>query len=303
VVKSTGSWYRVRLDDGERIDARVRGKLRVQGIQSTNPVAVGDRVKLNTKTEGDWTIVEVCDRQNYIVRKATKLSKQTHIIAANIDLAIALVTLTHPKLKLGFLDRVLVSTEAYGIETIIVFNKIDLLNTEEKEYLNQLCKAYNDVGYETRQISVQAEQGIDQIRQIVKNKICAISGHSGVGKSSLLNVLSPEHRAQVTDVSTFNSKGQHTTTFAEMYEVDESTFIIDTPGIKSFGLSTMDREELKGFFPEMHRLSVNCKFHNCLHINEPGCAVKPAFENSQLPWFRYENYVHLFDELKEQNPL
>ncbi|MEZ4720523.1 MAG: ribosome small subunit-dependent GTPase A [Flavobacteriales bacterium] len=298
VVKSTGSWYKIRKDDGEIVDARTRGKLRTVGIKSTNPVAVGDHVEISQRSEGDWSIDDLSDRKNYIIRKATKLSKQTHIVAANMDLAIVLVTLMQPKLKLGFLDRMLVTTEAYNIPTIIVFNKVDVLSADERQYLNDLCKAYKDVGYDSLQISVLTGEGIDQVKERIEGKTTVISGHSGVGKSSLLNTLNPSFNARVTDVSDFNEKGQHTTTFAELFEVNDTTFIIDTPGLKSFGLISMDREELKDYFPEMHRLSENCKFYNCLHINEPGCAVKPAYEQSQLPWFRYENYLHLYEELK-----
>ncbi len=301
VFKSTGSWYRIRLDGGELVDARVRGKLRTAGIRSTNPVAVGDIVKLSKRSEGDWSIDNIEERKNYIIRKATKLSKQTHIIAANIDLAIALVTLRNPKIKFGFLDRMLVTTEAYSIPTLIVFNKTDLLSADELDYLNQLKTAYKNIGYDMFQVSVQEDSGIKDLQSKIEGKTCAISGHSGVGKSSLLNALTGKEIAKVTDVSDFNEKGQHTTTFAELYEINDKTFLIDTPGLKSFGLIDMEKEELKGFFPEMVARSKDCKFHNCLHINEPDCAVKPAYENSELPWFRYENYLHFYDELKVLN--
>lgn len=301
VVKSTGSWYRIRLDGGELVDARVRGKLRTAGIRSTNPVAVGDIVELSQRSEGDWSIDNLEERKNYIIRKATKLSKQTHIIAANIDLAIALVTLKNPKIKFGFLDRMLATTEAYSIPTLIVFNKIDLLSSDELDYLNQLKTAYKNIGYDMLQVSVQVGSGIKDLQSKIEGKTCAISGHSGVGKSSLLNALTGKEMAKVTDVSDFNEKGQHTTTFAELYEINDKTFLIDTPGLKSFGLIDMEKEELKGFFPEMAARSKDCKFHNCLHMNEPGCAVKPAYENSELPWFRYENYLHFYDELKALN--
>lgn len=298
VVKSTGSWYKIRIDEGEIVEARIRGKLRQAGIKSTNPVAVGDRVELSQRSEGDWSIDGLMDRKNYIIRKATKLSSQTHIIAANIDLAICFVTLIQPKLKLGFLDRLLVTAEAYGIPAIIVFNKIDVLNAVERDYLNELCAAYKKVGYDSLQISVQEDIGVDAVKKLIEGKVSVISGHSGVGKSSLLNALGTDLSARVTDVSDFNEKGQHTTTFAELFEINKTTFIIDTPGLKSFGLTAMQPEELKDYFPEIYALGSGCKFHNCLHLNEPGCAVIPAFENSVLPWFRYENYLHLLDELK-----
>lgn len=298
VIKSTGSWYKVRLEDGSIVEARVRGKLRTAGIKSTNPVAVGDRVALTERTEGDYSIDDLHDRKNYIIRKATKLSSQTHIVAANLDLAMIVTTLKHPKLKLGFIDRFLVTAEAYDIPAVIVFNKIDLLNEEELEYLEQLCGAYKQVGYDCRTISVKDQYGIDDIRKLIDGKITLVSGHSGVGKSSLLNALNPEWDTRVTNVSDFNEKGQHTTTFAELFEMNANSFIIDTPGLKSFGLTQMEPEELKDYFPEMVARSERCKFYNCQHMNEPGCAVKPAFENSELPWFRYENYLYLHDELK-----
>jgi len=206
VVKSTGSWYKIRLEDGEIVDARIRGKLRKAEIKSTNPVAVGDRVEMSQRSEGDWSIDDLKDRKNYIIRKATKLSSQTHIIAANIDLAICLVTLIQPKLKLGFLDRLLVTAEAYSIPAVIVFNKIDVLNETERAYLNELCAAYKDVGYDSLQISVQEDVGIDEVKELIEGKASVISGHSGVGKSSLLNALGTDLSARVTDVSDFNEK-------------------------------------------------------------------------------------------------
>jgi len=239
------------------------------------------------------------ERKNYIIRKSTKLSKETHIIAANLDLAIMVTTLRSPKIKFGFIDRFLLTAEAYNIPALIVFNKCDLLNDAELEYLQELREAYKKIGYESEQISVQANQGINSVEQRINGKVSLFSGFSGVGKSSLLNALNPEIQAKVTDVSDFNEKGQHTTTFAEMHRINDHTHIIDTPGLRSFGLIDMEPEELRDYFPEMVRLSNDCKFHNCSHTNEPGCAVKPAYEEGELPWFRYENYCHFVDELKD----
>ncbi len=298
VLKSTGSWYRIRLENGEEVEARVRGKLRTSGSRNTNPVTVGDYVDMDLTGE-DYAITKVHERKNYIIRKSTKLSKETHIIAANLDLAVMVTTLKSPKIKFGFIDRFLVTAEAYNVPAVIVFNKCDLLNDEELEYLLTLQGAYRDIGYDSALISVHAQTGLEDIRTLLEGKIALFSGHSGVGKSSLLNALNPAIDARVTDVSDFNEKGQHTTTFAEMHPLDGNSYVIDTPGLRSFGLIDMEPEELKDFFPEMVRLSEGCKFHNCLHLNEPGCAVKPAYEEGELPWFRYENYCYFLDELKD----
>ncbi len=297
VVKSTGSWYKVRLNDGKIIDARSRGKLRTANSRNTNHITVGDLIEID-ETGEDFSISKIQDRKNYIIRKSTKLSKETHIIAANIDLAIIVTTLKEPKLKFGFVDRFLVTAQAYQIPAIIVFNKTDLLNDKEKAYLKDLRAAYREIGYESEAISVSNNEGINKIQELTQDKITLFSGTSGVGKSSLLNKINPDISAKVSNVSASNEKGQHTTTFAEMHEINPTSFIIDTPGLKSFGLIDMEPEELKDYFPEMVRFSENCKFGNCKHLNEPGCAVKPEFEESRLPIFRYENYVHLYEELK-----
>ena len=297
VVKSTGSWYKVRLNDGKIIDARSRGKLRTANSRNTNHITVGDLIEID-ETGEDFSISKIQDRKNYIIRKSTKLSKETHIIAANIDLAIIVTTLKEPKLKFGFVDRFLVTAQAYQIPAIIVCNKTDLLNDKEKAYLKDLRAAYREIGYESEAISVSNNEGINKIQELTQDKITLFSGTSGVGKSSLLNKINPDISAKVSNVSASNEKGQHTTTFAEMHEINPTSFIIDTPGLKSFGLIDMEPEELKDYFPEMVRFSENCKFGNCKHLNEPGCAVKPEFEESRLPIFRYENYVHLYEELK-----
>lgn len=301
VVKSTGSWYKVRLSDGKIIDARSRGKLRTANSRNTNHITVGDIVEID-ETGEDFSISMIHDRKNYIIRKSTNLSKETHIIAANIDLAIIVATLKEPKLKFGFVDRFLVTAQAYQIPAIIVFNKTDLLSDKEMDYLTDLREAYRNIGYESEAISVTNNEGIDRIHEIIKGRITLFSGSSGVGKSSLLNALNADISAKVSEVSSSNEKGQHTTTFAEMHEINPTSFIIDTPGLKSFGLIDMEPEELKNYFPEMVRLSKNCRFGNCKHLNEPGCAVKPEFEESRLPIFRYENYVHLYEELKGLKP-
>ncbi len=301
VIKSTGSWYKVKEEDGSIIDARVRGKLRTKGSRNTNPVTVGDHVTIE-HTGDDHVITDVDDRKNYIIRKSTKLSKETHIIAANIDLAVLVTALKEPRIKFGFVDRFLVTAEAYNIPAMIVFNKCDLLNETELDYLGELQEAYLKLGYPSMAVSAQENEGIEELRDTLSGKISLFSGHSGVGKSSLLNALNPEIEARVTDVSEFNEKGQHTTTFAEMHAMNDTSYIIDTPGLRSFGLIDMEPQELKDYFPEMVHLSEGCKFHNCLHLNEPGCAVKPAYEEGELPWFRYENYTYFYEELKSLQP-
>lgn len=299
IIKSTGSWYKVRLESGALVDARVRGKLRIDGIKSTNPVAVGDIVTLSDSNESDYIIQDVQERKNYIIRKATKLSKQTHIIAANLDLAIVMVTIVQPNLKLGFLDRMLVTAEAYNIPALIVINKSELLTENELAYAQDLCKAYKDIGYDSKIISVIEGSGVEEIKEEIKGKTVLITGHSGVGKSSLVNAIDPSLNARITVVSKYSEKGQHTTTFAELYEINNNTAIIDTPGLKSFGLTSIEPQELKDFFPEMLRLSKDCKFNNCLHLNEPNCRVRDAYEKSELPWFRYEHYQMLLKEISE----
>ncbi len=302
VLKSTGSWYKIKLrNSDELVDARARGRLRTEGIKSTNPVAVGDIVSLECREGSEYWVNDVEERKNYIIRKATKLSKQTHIIAANIDQAFFMVTLVEPKLKLGFLDRLLVTAEAYGIPARILVNKIDLCTPGELEYLEELGAAYASIGYPMSLLSVKDQFGMKEVHELMKGKTTLISGTSGIGKSSLLNALDPDLEIKVTEVSDFNEKGRHTTTFAEMHVLAEDTNIIDTPGLRSFGFATLEAEELKDYFPEMVERSEGCKFHNCLHLNEPGCAVRQAYEASELPWFRYENYSVFYHELKEQN--
>lgn len=297
VAKSTGSWYRLVLANGQQVEARVRGKLKMAGNKSTNPVAVGDRVVCE-QAEGEWHIVSVQPRKNYIIRKATKLSSQWQVLAANLDLSLVVATLKQPELKLGFIDRLLATAEAYSIPATLVFNKVDLLDADERSYLNELGDAYAKCGYQLLPVSANTGEGVETLRQLVSGKLVAVNGHSGVGKSSLLKALNPALDVRVSNVSTYNEKGRHTTTFAELFAIGNNTFVVDTPGLRSFGLTAMEPEELKHFFPEMVALAPQCRFHNCHHLNEPGCAVKPAYENGLLPWFRYEHYGHLWAELK-----
>lgn len=295
VIKSTGSWYSVKdLETGELISCNIRGKLRIQGIKSTNPVAVGDHVEYKIFDNTETGIIKtVLTRKNYIIRKSTNLSKQTHIIAANVDQAILMVTTAYPVTYPIFIDRFLVSAEAYRIPAKLIFNKTDLYNEKETEYLNYLTEIYQKAGYECFAISVKNNTNIDKIESLLKNKISVISGISGVGKSSLINFIDPDLNLKVTEISDYHKSGKHTTTFAEMFELSVGGYIIDTPGIRGFGLHNIDDEELFHFFPEIFRVSQNCKYHNCTHVHEPGCEVKSAVKTGEVSQLRYENYLKI----------
>ena len=293
VIKSTGSWYQVKADDGQIIKCRIVGKLRLRGIKSTNPVAVGDRVDFDLE-EGEKTAVikDIRERRNYIIRKSVNLSKQTQIIAANIDQAILIVTLDFPKTFPRFIDRFLVTAEAYGIPAVVVFNKIDLYNEELLGDLEFYTLVYKEAGYKVLHTSVPENIGLEEFREILKDKTSLLSGHSGVGKSTLINKIEPGLNLKTSAISESHLQGQHTTTFAEMFDLSFGGHIVDTPGIKGFGLVDMGREEIGDYFPEIFALKKDCKFHNCLHLEEPGCAVKQAADEGRLAFTRYESYVN-----------
>ncbi len=301
VTKSTGSWYHVRTEDGKVWQCRIKGKFRIQGIKSTNPVAVGDYVDIEIEDESisQAVIYNLYDRENYIVRKSINLSKQTHIIAANLDQAILVATLANPRTSFGFIDRFLVTAEAYHIPTIIVFNKIDLLEQEDLDYLLEIKKMYENIGYKVMLCSTITLEGIDEIRGTVKDKNTLISGHSGVGKSSLINLLLPNANLRTSEISDYSSKGVHTTTFAEMYDLPDGGTIIDTPGIRELGVFDLQDELISHYFPEMREELKNCKFNNCMHLNEPGCAIKKAVDESRISLIRYESYLSIL--AKEDN--
>jgi len=301
VIKSTGSWYSVRLENGEQMEARMKGKFRLQGIRTTNPIAVGDNVTLNKEEDGRAVISEIAPRKNYIIRKSINLSKHSHIIASNIDQAILLVTLTQPKTYTAFIDRFLVTAEAYHIPTIIVFNKIDLYSDEEKETLLFLKKAYEKIGYQCLTISATQSNTIDDVKTVMKNKISMISGHSGVGKTTLLNAIEPSLNLKTNAISEAHQSGKHTTTFAEMFELSFGGYLIDTPGIKAFGLIDFDKSKLSHYFLEMRTRLSNCQFNNCLHINEPKCAIKEAVANHKIEEFRYLNYLSMYNDDDDEN--
>lgn len=292
VIKSTGSWYMVRSESGETVECRIKGKFRMDGIKNTNPVSVGDKVTYELESEvNKGVITELEPRRNYIIRKSTNLSKQSHILAANMDQAFLLVTLAMPRTSVGFVDRFLITAEAYNIPVNIVFSKIDIYTREEGAELQRWKKLYENIGYKCFEVSALKGEGIEQLRSLMSNKTSLISGHSGVGKSSLINALDPRLKLKTGELSTAHSKGVHTTTFAELFELSNGGFIIDTPGIKEFGMFDMKKEELSHFFPEMRALFNKCKYDSCLHLTEPNCAVKKAVEEGTIAESRYNTYV------------
>ena len=296
VTKSTGSWYHLRTEDGTTYQARIRGKFRIANIKHTNPIAVGDEVDFEIDKDDVAVITKIHDRKNYIIRKSVNLSKKTHIIASNIDVAFLVVTMSNPKTSFGFIDRFLITAEAYQIPVVILFNKIDVYQQDELDDLLLYKHIYNSIGYESIDISAETGLNLDLVKDLMKDKVSLVSGHSGVGKSTLLNALHPDLNLKTHQVSDFNSKGQHTTTFAQMFEWPFGGFIIDTPGIKEFGLVHIDKSELQNYFPEIFALRSKCKFDNCIHVNEPKCAVQDAVETMDIAPSRYESYLTFLDE-------
>jgi len=297
VYRSTGSWYLVKTDDGF-LNCRIKGKIRLQGIKSTNPVAVGDRVAVDKdpKDSSQGVISDILERKNYIIRRSVNLSKQTHIIAANIDQVFLLVTLNNPVTTFAFIDRFLVSAEAYGIHVILLFNKMDSYNEGERQALEEMQAVYGKIGYETRFISALAQQGVDDLKKAMGGKVSMFSGHSGVGKSTLANAIAPDLDLKTATISSSHSQGQHTTTFAEMFDLDANIRIIDTPGIRGFGVVDMSPTELADYFLEFLPLQEGCKLHNCLHVEEPKCAIKQAVAEGQIAESRYDSYLKLLEE-------
>lgn len=295
VVKSTGSWYSVRIQDGSQIKCRIRGKFRIQGLKSTNPLSVGDHVIISLEGN-DYLITEILDRKNYIIRKSVNLSKQVHIIASNMDQAFLIITLASPATTIGFIDRFLVTAEAYQIPVYLVFNKIDLYDEFDREYHDEIVEMYTDAGYQCIEVSALNQHNLNALTDRMKDKVTLLSGHSGVGKSTLVNAIDPGLKLETQQVSEAHQKGMHTTTFAEMFELGFGGYIIDTPGIKGLGLVEMEDSELADYFPELRALKGQCKFHNCMHINEPKCAVKDAVEAGLIHPVRYESYLTILED-------
>lgn len=303
VYKSTGSWYQVKAEDGEVYNCRIKGKFRLKGIKSTNPVAVGDRVVFDLEEgleEVKGVIKEIEARDNYIIRKSVNLSKQTHIIASNIDQAFLLVTLNNPPTFTTFIDRFLITAEAYHIKTVLLFNKIDIYNEDELAEIKYLAALYREIGYECLGISAKTGKNIDKVKEMMTGKTSMISGHSGTGKSTLINALEPTLDLKTSKISVQSKQGQHTTTFAEMYDLSFDARIIDTPGIKGFGVVEIEKEELGNYFPEFFALKDQCKYYNCLHLEEPKCAVKDALEDGRVAWSRYKSYLQIIKGEDEQ---
>ena len=298
VYRSTGSWYTVE-SQGVFYECRIKGKLRLKGIKSTNPVAVGDRVHFEIDSHAqanEGNITQIEERQNYIVRKSVNLSKQTHIIASNIDQVFLLVTLNNPPTFPAFIDRFLVTAEAYQIPTVLLFNKIDTYTNAELDDLKILQNIYQEIGYVTQSISAINGEGVDTIKTLMQDKVSMFSGHSGVGKSTLVNAISPELALKTAAISKQHQQGMHTTTFAEMFALFDGIRIIDTPGIKGFGVVDMLPEEIGNYFPEFYKRKMDCKYHNCIHINEPKCAIIDAVENEEIALSRYTSYVQMMEE-------
>ena len=296
VYKSTGSWYKVKLENGEFVDCKLFGKFRTKNLKSTNPVCVGDNVVVKITDNQTPQIEQINDRVNYLIRKSVKLSKQYHIIASNINLCFLIITIKNPETSTMFIDRFLASTFSYNIETVLLFNKIDQIETKEKKELNKLVSIYKNAGYDCMEISGKKNINIDKLKKYMINKSCVFSGHSGVGKSTLINKLDSRINIKTSPISESNLSGKHTTTFSEMYDLEFNSRIIDTPGIKGFGLYNVKNNELRDFFKEFTFLQ-NCKFNNCLHQNEPGCRVKNLVDKGDISKSRYSNYIELLSEI------
>jgi ribosome biogenesis GTPase len=302
VYKSTGSWYIVKDETGKLWNARMKGIFKLDGITSTNPIAVGDRVDFDLENENEHSVMitNIHDRKNYINRQSPKMKSQHHIVAANVDQALMIATIKEPRTSQGFIDRFLVACEMYHVPAIILFNKLDLYKEKEVLKFENMKEVYEAIGYKVIGISLRRGDAIDEIKDLLKDKMTLISGHSGVGKSTFINAVLPEVNIRTKDVSGWSGKGQHTTTFAEMYELPFGGKIIDTPGMKEFGLVNIEKQELSGYFPEMKEKMNDCQFNNCLHINEPGCAIKEAVVNGDIDEERYVSYYNMLESIEEK---
>ena len=299
VIRNTGSWYVVKTDSGLSVECKIKGNFRLKGIRSTNPVAVGDRVQISGTESGNSFITEIEDRKNYIIRRASNLSKQSHIIAANLDLCLLVVTVNYPETSTTFIDRFLASAEAYRVPVSIVFNKVDRYTEDELRYLERLINLYYTIGYTCYKVSALTGEGIDEIRNLLKDRITLFSGHSGVGKSTLINAILPEQHQKTSEISAAHNKGMHTTTFSEMFPVEGNGYIIDTPGIKGFGTFDMKDEEVGHYFKEIFKFSAECKYGDCTHRHEPGCAVRQAVADHYISESRYASYLNILEDKEE----
>lgn len=301
VIRNTGSWYTVRTDNGQLLDCKVKGTFRIKGIRSTNPVAVGDLVQVTLQPDGQTGLINaIQDRRNYIIRKASNLSKQSHIIAANVDLAVLVVTVAHPETSTTFIDRFLASAEAYRVPVLLCFNKIDTLNDEEKHYMEAVQHLYDSLSYPCISCSAKTGEGVDLLCEHLQGKTTLLSGNSGVGKSTLLNRLIPDAQARTAEISTVHDMGQHTTTFSQLFDLPGGGALIDTPGIKGFGTFDMERTEVSHYFREIFQVSADCRYGDCTHTHEPGCAVLKAVEDHYIAASRYQSYLSMLED-KEEN--
>ncbi len=301
VYKSTGSWYSVKTPSNEQFDCRIKGKFRLDGIKSTNPIAVGDYVDFELEKNSDvvtGVINNICERKNYVLRKSVNLSKQTHILASNIDIVFLIITISSPVTSTNFIDRFLLTSNAYSINTVLLFNKIDLLDEAEKKVLKKLIEIYTNIGYECFEISAKNQYNTDKVKFLMKDNISMFGGHSGVGKSTLINSLQPNLNLRTNNISVQHSQGQHTTTNAELFDLDFGAKIIDTPGIRGFGIVDFNKGDIKNYFPEFYKLINQCKFNDCMHVNEPKCIVKQYVEDGKIAISRYENYLQILEDDK-----
>ncbi|WP_304636049.1 ribosome small subunit-dependent GTPase A [uncultured Muribaculum sp.] len=297
VIKNTGSWYVVHTDNGEDVNCKIKGNFRLKGIRTTNPVAVGDRVTISVNPDGNAFITAIQPRKNYIIRRASNLSKESHIIAANLDCAFLVVTLAHPVTSTTFIDRFLATAEAYRVPAVLLINKVDLLtDDDDKEYCEAVASLYRTIGYDVLEISALTGEGMTELRERLKDKISLFSGNSGVGKSTIINALLPDLDLRTGSISDMHDTGMHTTTFSEMFPLPEGGWIIDTPGIKGFGTIDFDKHEIAHFFPEIFKISADCKYGNCTHTHEPGCAVLKALDDHYISQSRYASYLSILDD-------
>ena len=299
VVKNTGSWYQVKTEEGTLVDCKVKGNFRLKGIRSTNPVAVGDCVFITLNPEGTAFITEIEDRKNYIIRKSTNLSKQSHILAANVDEVLLVVTVARPETSTVFIDRFLASAEAYRVPVTLIFNKVDDLSEDEARYLDGLVNLYTVIGYPCFKVSAKCGQGMEEVKALLQGKTTLLSGNSGVGKSTFINAVLPDLNLRTAEISDIHETGMHTTTFSEMYELPGGGYLIDTPGIKGFGTFDMEEEEIGHYFKEIFKFSAHCRYGNCTHTHEPGCAVLQAVEDHYISSSRYQSYLSMLEDKEE----